>query len=295
MATLQSVQFSFEALAGGDNPDSPRKSPGKGERPDLDMDVEMSESSGAKRSSKPPLSPTKTQKMQGVQVQQSSPRAAAKTSPKATEKIPRFWVPGQGGRGRGRKVNEDCLENRETDIREMFKENASGILVDDFVAVTKDLCGFPSFFNAPLFQRIHQQFGDGSSAGADSKEGAVDGKAGGRVTVEQFMRFWKSEIEPFDHVERFFRLVKQRTNSDIVKEDFMPFLEELLAYHPGLEFLESTPEFQEKYGLTVVVRIFYYVDKNGDGKISLRELRRSKLVDTFTVVDEEEDINKVRS
>ena len=34
-----------------------------------------------------------------------------------------------------------------------------GIAVDDFVAATKDLCCLPSFFNAPLFQRILQMYG----------------------------------------------------------------------------------------------------------------------------------------
>lgn len=46
--------------------------------------------------------------------------------------------------------------------------------------------------------------------------------------------------------------------------------------------------------LTVVVRIFYSVDRDSSGKITLRKLRRSNLIDAFNCVDEEEDINKVR-
>lgn len=113
------------------------------------------------------------------------------------------------------------------------------------------------------------------------------------MTRGAFCRFWRAEIEPYDSLQRFFRLVKQPNADGIVKEDFMPYLEELLTYHPGLEFLENTPEFQEKYALTVVVRIFYVVNKSQTGCITLRELRRSNVVDLFTVVDEEEDINKV--
>lgn len=30
--------------------------------------------------------------------------------------------------------------------------------------------------------------------------------------------------------------------------DFKPVLQELLTTHPGLEFLQNTPEFQERYG-----------------------------------------------
>lgn len=46
--------------------------------------------------------------------------------------------------------------------------------------------------------------------------------------------------------------------------------------------------------LTVVVRIFYSVDRDSSGRITLRKLRRSNLIDAFNCVDEEEDINKVR-
>lgn len=37
--------------------------------------------------------------------------------------------------------------------------------------------------------------------------------------------------------------------STTCQDDFKPVLRELLATHPGLEFLQSTPEFQERYGL----------------------------------------------
>ena len=41
-----------------------------------------------------------------------------------------------------------------------------------------------------------------------------------------------------------------------------------LEYHPGLEFLKAHPDFQDKYGSTVVMRIFYISDLNDDGKIT---------------------------
>ena len=68
-----------------------------------------------------------------------------------------------------------------------------------------------------------------------------------------------------------------------------------LASHPGLEFLESTPEFQERYALTVVARIFHCVNRAENGKIALHELRRNKpnLYDACKAVDREEDINAV--
>ncbi len=74
----------------------------------------------------------------------------------------------------------------------------------------------------------------------------------------------------------------------------MPFMKALLEYHPGLEFLKAHPDFQDKYGSTVVMRIFYTSDLNDDGKISYREFRKSNILSIIKKVCEEPDINKIR-
>jgi serine/threonine-protein phosphatase 2A regulatory subunit B'' len=57
--------------------------------------------------------------------------------------------------------------------------------------------------------------------------------------------------------------------------------------------LSNHAEFQEKYAVTVITRIFYCVNKCHSGRITCRQVRRSDLLDAFLQVDEEEDINKV--
>jgi len=100
-------------------------------------------------------------------------------------------------------------------------------------------------------------------------------------------------VEPFDLSDRFFRVVKQRRAAAIEPLDFMPFLEELLAYHPGLAFLEATSEFQDKYARTVIARIFYACDPSARQAIDARALRASTVTAAFNTVDVEEDINQV--
>lgn len=180
------------------------------------------------------------------------------------------------GRGSRWRVPSDGYSERREAIERIFASSPGGLSMSKFVACTK-LAGFPSFFNAPLFRRI---------AGHATGEGVT-------VSLDRFAQYWRSEIEPYDRQERFYRLCKQPTCDAIVSSDFYPFINELLLYHPGLEFLESTPEFQEKYARTVVARIFYCVDLSCSGRISLRELRRSDLLETCHEVDEEEDINRV--
>jgi serine/threonine-protein phosphatase 2A regulatory subunit B'' len=39
------------------------------------------------------------------------------------------------------------------------------------------------------------------------------------------------------------------------------FVQAVLQYHPGLEFLADTPEFQARYAETVIYRIFYTINR----------------------------------
>lgn len=85
--------------------------------------------------------------------------------------------------------------------------------VEDFVAITKDLCGFPSFFNAPFFRRILASLGSLSgdkAANANAPippvENPTDDDAP-RITKEVFQAYWAKELAPYDSVERFFRVV----------------------------------------------------------------------------------------
>eukprot|EP00612_Vaucheria_litorea_P000920 CAMPEP_0171458626 /NCGR_PEP_ID=MMETSP0945-20130129/4227_1 /TAXON_ID=109269 /ORGANISM="Vaucheria litorea, Strain CCMP2940" /LENGTH=563 /DNA_ID=CAMNT_0011984467 /DNA_START=293 /DNA_END=1984 /DNA_ORIENTATION=+ len=210
-------------------------------------------------------------------------RKAKQIQHKFQNTLPNFFVLNEGGRGRGFPLQSGKFEFRRKDIMEKFT-HPNGNVVDDFVVVTKNLCGFPSFFNAVLFKRILSKYGSGSSKSLMSE---------GRITLQQFCQFWRDEIEPFDTIERFFRIVKKPGKNFIGKDDFTPYIAELLKYHPGLDFLQSHPDFHPKYSATVTARIFYTVNKASNGKITLRELRKSNLVSMFNKVDEEEDINKV--
>jgi serine/threonine-protein phosphatase 2A regulatory subunit B'' len=290
-----------------------------------------------------------------------------------TSVIPQFYVPGEGGRGRGRKIESDTLEERLTAIVDLFRKSNSvnapipqppdskgktsvtrsrsssspttvevcgvsiswedahlGLAVESFAAVAKTLCGFPSFFAAPLFRRIRSQFvpshflqngvattpavgftgvlGNLFPSNTENQNSVVklsiaetkpnlddsmDRDTTGVIPLPLFMAFWRKEIEPYDPVDRFFRLLKRRSARAIEAVDFMPYMEELLAFHPGLAFLESTPEFQEKYARTVIARIFYVLDPSCRKCIDSRQLRNSRLMDAFHSVDVEEDINVV--
>jgi hypothetical protein len=52
------------------------------------------------------------------------------------------------------------------------------------------------------------------------------------VNKEIFKWYWTQEMENYDASDRFFRLIKKPFDDHIGKEDFMPYLKELLRDHP---------------------------------------------------------------
>lgn len=180
--------------------------------------------------------------------------------------------------------NADGSEPTETaaGVTVLTSDANIALRVEQFPAVAKTLCGFPSFFAAPLFRRVKKLYmAEGNAEKAERKSKAeasakagTEGKDGGesdsdseedkgglpvelagaavsntcwcsgQVPLRVFLQYWRDEMEKYDHVDRFFRLTKQPDSQFIVKSDLLPLMEELLAFHPGLAFLESTPEFQ---------------------------------------------------
>jgi serine/threonine-protein phosphatase 2A regulatory subunit B'' len=65
-----------------------------------------------------------------------------------------------------------------------------------------------------------------------------------KLTKQGFLTFWKDndwlKMEP---VRRLFFLIAQPKSNYIVPNDFKPLFKYLLEKHPGLEFLQATPEF----------------------------------------------------
>lgn len=220
--------------------------------------------------------------------------------------IPSFYTPKEG---RGTPIDDQSWNSIENKVAHIFSELSSrnntdaigssvsaehmfldekvsqpatpSLSVKEFAKITKEICNFPSFFNGPLHKFILQQWNKNSTKKAES------------VTLAMFQLFWKENMENCDAAERFFRLIKHPDNDYISRDDFLPYIEELLEYHPGLEFLLNHAEFQEKYAVTVITRIYYSVNSSHNGKITARQIRKSDLIEAFHAVDEEEDINKV--
>ncbi|KAJ8542244.1 hypothetical protein K7X08_017110 [Anisodus acutangulus] len=185
------------------------------------------------------------------------------------ELIPQFYF--QNGRPPPNELKEWCLFR----INQFFYGHMDGLQMDEFKPITKEICKLPSFFSPALFRKI-------------------DVDRMGIITRDVFVDYWvNGNMLTKDIVTQMYTILKQPDLKHLTQDDFKPILRELLATHPGLEFLRNTPEFQERYAETVIYRIFFYVNRLGDGHLTLRELKRSDLIAAMQHADEEEDINKV--
>ncbi|XP_050206815.1 serine/threonine protein phosphatase 2A regulatory subunit B''alpha isoform X2 [Mercurialis annua] len=175
----------------------------------------------------------------------------------------------------GRPPTNELKEQFLPIIDQFFSCHLDGLQIKEFKSFTKEICKLPSFFSSSLFRKI-------------------DTDCSGIVTRDKFIKYWvDGDMLSMDVAACIFHILKQPENKYLTQADFKPVLQELLATHSGLEFLQTTPEFQERYADTVIYRIFYYINRSGNGRLTLRELKRGNLISAMQQVDEEEDINKV--
>lgn len=116
------------------------------------------------------------------------------------------------------------------------------------------------------------------------------------VTESQFLAYYNAFCAGSSKEGRLFSALREphSKRNYLIPGDFKPLLRALLMCHQGLAFLHATPEFQQRYSETVIERIYFGCTRQHNGRLTLNDIRRSKLLDTLMVVDEEEDINRER-
>lgn len=116
------------------------------------------------------------------------------------------------------------------------------------------------------------------------------------ISEQEFDEFYKSVCAGRSKESRLFSVLREEGSDRdyLIPSDFKPLLRALLMCHQGLAFLHATPEFQQRYSETVIERIYFGCTRQHNGRLTLQDIKRSRLLETLLKVDEEEDINKER-
>lgn len=148
------------------------------------------------------------------------------------ESLPRFYLKDEHGKHRRRSLTYEAAEHVDEDPKDIWPNDPEApISKEDFMGVTKDVCGFPSFFNSSFYDRV-------SSA-----------SPGGVVSRNSWSLYYTKYIQKEDRNARFFHAVAKPGEQHITRDDFVPLVSALLAFHAGLEFLSEHKEVRGRMGM----------------------------------------------
>ncbi|KAF9175147.1 hypothetical protein BGX20_007979 [Mortierella sp. AD010] len=167
------------------------------------------------------------QQAQQIQLESDGSNTMSSDGPKDYV-IPPFYFP--MGKPVAATERHQRVCNAVQKAKEIFDVAENGALAEDaFVAITVQCCDLPRYMNRALFRK-------------------VDIAGNCEVRLPEFERVWESLVETCpDEITMIFTILKQPGANVLTPSDFDVVLQDLILFHPGLEFLFGNVVFQERY------------------------------------------------
>jgi len=257
------------------------------------------------------LSPSRGQNNGTLSSQSStSSSSSLTTSFSSNLLIPQFFFPNK--KWVPEVKSEKIMQKFTQKFNDVLYNETPGVLnKETFSSLVREFIGIPSYFGPLIIKRATDMCSNNvddvptSSVSSTKSANTTEMKDFedleeledmNQIKRDDFLHFWKTTLSKYnDETEMIYNILKNpKQKGDFVSQnDFRLVIRALLDTHPGLEFLKHTAEFQDRYLETVIYRIFYTVNKEWNGRMTLRELKKSELVSAFKQCEVEEDINKV--
>lgn len=114
------------------------------------------------------------------------------------------------------------------------------------------------------------------------------------IKFSTFLDFAIPRLEGATLPERVFRIILGKNDRDyLLQTDFVPFIIALLKSHKSLKFLEEDTSLQSPYTKCIIAQIFYALDPECRGRITLPRIANSNFCDCLISVDKAEDVSDV--
>eukprot|EP00871_Galdieria_phlegrea_P001063 jgi/Galph1/1958/GphlegSOOS_G627.1 len=242
----------------------------------------------------PPMSPRKMQLFRRNSSQSMISKSSFSQSYQKFSYIPRFFYP------EGSPEVLDSERREKSNMKTFISRNGGRLGRSEFIELMTGILGMPSFIGGPVFDRLLKSCQQVShfSYKNDSNDIMSDSENEGQrdfLLEQEIFSFYEACCARKDGNPRLFSVLLGHSNRNfLIHDDFVPFLEEFLSIHPGLSFLQATPEFQQRYAETVIERFFYTCAHWHQFKLFETDLKKGKMLETFLEVDREEDINRER-
>ena len=129
-------------------------------------------------------------------------------------------------------------------------------------------------------------------AGA-GEAGEEDDKDLPTLALEEWEAYWRAKVAGFTPAGILFNMLDVDGKGYLEKHDWTALVTDIMHWHPGLAFLEATPEFQLRYVETVIVRLYYSSNRSKNMRMTLEEIERSDIWQALLEMEAEADVNKV--
>ena len=110
------------------------------------------------------------------------------------------------------------------------------------------------------------------------------------INLSDFLEFYE-KFSKMNYFEKIFFLLQKNKKNFLDFFDLKNLAENVLKFHPSLNFLNETPEFKKPFIESVAARIIYFYDENFTRKILLRKMKNKKLIYNLFLISFSEDIN----
>jgi len=214
-------------------------------------------------------------------LEQSLPERSPSPLKRKTQ-LPQFYFPNgevsgdtEAAERRAMKIVFDGCDYR-SDSEALVGEEEVRTLMNEVV-------GLPSFLAEVVFEGCHAW----RPTDSPRESLVIDAKA--------FRKMYDDSLAGFPTYRRLFHLLRfNKYETFLRREHLQRVVDLVLVQHTGLNFLESTPQFQVRYLETVLERIFYKCAKRNPNRLYPKELEQGGLLEAMRKIDTDEDINSER-